>query len=300
MKKLLLPCFVLFCLIPCSGQITHSEMQAENSSACSNDSHCYASFSGMVDTRPGILSKNVNIAPVNISGPGFGNSSDYPRSPHGASIKQMLPVEIQAPGVKFLAHFMPWFDPTVAPNDHVNVGYSSLQESTVAAQINDIMERGMDGVIVDWYGGKNTCRILNPTLEPGQTDDHTRMGENCEQKIMRQDQTVELIRNATGSRGGRVGWPVYAVMIDQGSFNSTRNCATDAVGAADSVRCVQAKLEADIEYARVNYFRVDDLAILDFTKLRFQANLRLGPCYSHLLTRLRMEIAQSVLMIARA
>ena len=52
---------------------------------------------------------------------------------------------------KVIAHFMPWWgDPR-----HINVGYSSHDPVQIHRQITDMISRGIDGVIIDWYGSKD-------------------------------------------------------------------------------------------------------------------------------------------------
>ncbi len=50
---------------------------------------------------------------------------------------------------KVYAHLMVWFG---GNNGHMNVGYSSTDPTQVANQINDMISRGISGVIIDWYG----------------------------------------------------------------------------------------------------------------------------------------------------
>ena len=52
---------------------------------------------------------------------------------------------------KVLAHLILWFgDPR-----HMNVGYNSDDAMQVKRQIDDMVSRGIDGVVVDWYGPNN-------------------------------------------------------------------------------------------------------------------------------------------------
>jgi hypothetical protein len=53
---------------------------------------------------------------------------------------------------KIYAHMMLWFGGT----NHMNVGYSSTDASQVHKQITDMISRGIDGVILDWYGPNNS------------------------------------------------------------------------------------------------------------------------------------------------
>lgn len=49
---------------------------------------------------------------------------------------------------KVYAHLMLWF----GPSNHMNVGYSSTDPAQVKRQIADMISRGINGVIIDWYG----------------------------------------------------------------------------------------------------------------------------------------------------
>jgi hypothetical protein len=53
---------------------------------------------------------------------------------------------------KVYAHLMMWFGGT----NHMNVGYSSVDSQQVHRQITDMISRGIDGVIIDWYGPNNS------------------------------------------------------------------------------------------------------------------------------------------------
>ncbi len=49
---------------------------------------------------------------------------------------------------KVFAHLMLWFGGA----NHMNVGYNSADPAQVKKQIADMIARGIDGVIIDWYG----------------------------------------------------------------------------------------------------------------------------------------------------
>lgn len=49
---------------------------------------------------------------------------------------------------KIYAHLVPWF----GGSNHMNVGYSSTDPAQVHRQVVDMISRGIDGVIIDWYG----------------------------------------------------------------------------------------------------------------------------------------------------
>src|SRR5258708_2120691 len=53
---------------------------------------------------------------------------------------------------KIYAHMMVWF----GQSNHMSVGYSSTDTTQIKNQINDMISRGIDGVIIDWYGPNNS------------------------------------------------------------------------------------------------------------------------------------------------
>ena len=48
---------------------------------------------------------------------------------------------------KIYANWVPWWGNA----SHINVGYSSSDPNELKRQVNDMLSRGIDGVIVDWY-----------------------------------------------------------------------------------------------------------------------------------------------------
>lgn len=53
---------------------------------------------------------------------------------------------------KVYAHLLLWF----GGSNHMNVGYSSTDPAQIHRQITDMISRGIDGVIIDWYGPNNS------------------------------------------------------------------------------------------------------------------------------------------------
>jgi hypothetical protein len=53
---------------------------------------------------------------------------------------------------KVYAHLMVWF----GQSNHMNVGYSSTDAAQVKRQITDMISRGINGVVIDWYGPNNS------------------------------------------------------------------------------------------------------------------------------------------------
>ncbi len=90
-----------------------------------NNTSAANSFSGQTNGNAGVG----NVSKVNV------HSLLYP----GAS-------------TKVYAHLLLWF----GGSNHMNVGYSSTDPAQVQRQITDMISRGIDGVIVDWYGPNNS------------------------------------------------------------------------------------------------------------------------------------------------
>src|SRR3984957_8663079 len=82
---------------------------------------------------------------------------------------------------KVFAHLMLWF----GQPGHANVGYSSTDPAQVQRQINDMVSRGIDGVVVDWYGPNNSI-----------------------------DQATQLVMSEAEKHPGFS----FAIMIDQGAL----------------------------------------------------------------------------------
>jgi len=53
---------------------------------------------------------------------------------------------------KVYAHLLTWF----GGSQHMNIGYSSTDPAQIKRQIDDMVSRGIDGVIIDWYGPNNS------------------------------------------------------------------------------------------------------------------------------------------------
>jgi len=73
----------------------------------------------------------------------------------GAANISKLPIrDLLYPGAttKIYVHLMPWF----GPSNHMNVGYDSADAAQVKRQVVDMISRGIDGAIVDWYGPQST------------------------------------------------------------------------------------------------------------------------------------------------
>ena len=91
---------------------------------------------------------------------------------------------------KVLAHLLLWF----GGSNHMNVGYNSDDAAQVHRQITDMIGRGIDGVIIDWYGPNNSI-----------------------------DDATKLVMSEAETHPGFT----FAIMIDQGAieWNSCSGCS---------------------------------------------------------------------------
>jgi hypothetical protein len=90
---------------------------------------------------------------------------------------------------KVLAHLLLWF----GQSGHMNVGYNSNDPAQVTRQITDMISRGIDGVVVDWYGPNNFI-----------------------------DQATQLVMHEAEKHAGFT----FAIMVDGGAMaNACSNCS---------------------------------------------------------------------------
>jgi len=91
---------------------------------------------------------------------------------------------------KVYAHLLLWF----GQSNHMNVGYTSTDSAQIHNQIADMISRGIDGVIIDWYGPNNSI-----------------------------DQAAKLVMAEAETHPGFT----FAIMIDQGAiqWDSCTGCS---------------------------------------------------------------------------
>ena len=104
---------------------------------------------------------------------------------------------------------MGWF----GQSSHINIGYNSASQTQVNAQVADMMSRGIDGAVIDWYGPNNTWP----------------------------NQTTVYLRQASEATNGTF---TFAVMEDVGALS---RCA--ATAGCD----LSQQVISDLNYAHSNY-----------------------------------------------
>lgn len=116
-------------------------------------------------------------------------SNDFPTQSNGNlganNVSKVNVHTLLYPGAttKVLAHLMLWF----GQSGHMNVGYNSNDAGQVQRQITDMISRGIDGVVIDWYGPNNTI-----------------------------DQATQLVMHEAEKHAGFT----FAIMIDAGAMGS--------------------------------------------------------------------------------
>lgn len=129
------------------------------------------------------------------AGNSFGSQSNGNRGAGNVSKVDVHSLLYSGSITKVYAHLMLWFGPG---SGHMNVGYSSTDPGQVNNQINDMVSRGIDGVIIDWYGPNNSI-----------------------------DQATQLVMAAAQNHPGFT----FAIMIDAGAMagNSCWGCSPQQV-----------------------------------------------------------------------
>lgn len=90
---------------------------------------------------------------------------------------------------KVFAHLLLWF----GQSNHMDVGYNSNDAAQVKRQITDMISRGIDGVVIDWYGPNNVV-----------------------------DEATKLVMHEAEKHAGFT----FAIMIDAGAMaNACSNCS---------------------------------------------------------------------------
>ncbi|MGH9522448.1 MAG: hypothetical protein ACRD3E_07945 [Terriglobales bacterium] len=71
-------------------------------------------------------------------------------NPAAANISKLPIRSLLYPGAttRIYAHVEPWW----GSGSHVNIGYNSQDSAEVHSQVQDMVSRGIDGAVVDWYG----------------------------------------------------------------------------------------------------------------------------------------------------
>src|SRR5438270_2729181 len=122
---------------------------ASPSSAFSSDTvsaGTTASSTVSADTTLPAVTSNNTAASSAFSGTSNGNPA--PRHISKVNVHTLL---YSGATTKVYAHYMPWF----GNNNHLDIGLNENDPAVVARQVDDMVSRGLNGTIVDWYGPGN-------------------------------------------------------------------------------------------------------------------------------------------------
>ncbi len=145
------------------------------------------------------------------------------------------------------AHYMPWF----GNGNHMDVGYSSTDPAQVHRQIVDMISRGINGVIIDWYG-------------PGSYE----------------DSSTQLVKAEAETHPGFV----FAIMVDVGAiqYHSCSGCDPQQALTAD-LQYIEQNYFPSPAYMlwggapAVTEFAIDDVYTIDWVAL--QSSLSSNPIF---------------------
>jgi len=115
---------------------------------------------------------------------GFTNQSNGNIGANNVSKVDVHSLLYSGASTKVFAHLLLWF----GQSGHMNVGYSSNDPAQVHNQITDMISRGIDGVVIDWYGPNNFI-----------------------------DQATQLVMNEAEKHPGFT----FAIMIDAGAMRQS-------------------------------------------------------------------------------
>jgi hypothetical protein len=164
----------------------------------------YLSFAGLLFIVPMLCSASSYLVPTTTlaaqtlnntsASNSFGSQSSGNRGAGNISKVDVHTLLYPGATTKIYAHLLLWF----GGSDHMNVGYSSTDPGEIKNQINDMVSRGLDGVIIDWYGPNNSI-----------------------------DQATKLVMAEAENHPGFT----FAIMIDAGAMgpNSCWGCSSQQV-----------------------------------------------------------------------
>lgn len=147
---------------------------------------CSAASSYIVPTTTLSVQTGNNTSAANS----FANQSNGNRGAGNISKVDVHTLLYSGATTKVYAHLLLWF----GESNHMNIGYSSTNPAQVKSQITDMISRGIDGVIIDWYGPNNAM-----------------------------DQATQLVMAEAENHPGFT----FAIMVDQGAieWDSCSGCS---------------------------------------------------------------------------
>lgn len=134
----------------------------------------------------------------------------------------------------------------VPSTSHLVIGYDSNDSNQADAVVEDLWERGFDGVVGDWSGDENTCK-----------------GGACGTGAVALDQSYRKLAASMAARHPEMR---FALMYDDSAYKFTQCSTRDAF----QPQCIQNKMMADAAvlmsdwFGRSNYLKVNGQPVLMF------------------------------------
>jgi PKD repeat protein len=120
---------------------------------------------GIPPTNTTLQAETGNNTAAADSFAGATNGNGRPGNVSKAPISELL---YSGASTKIYAHYMPWF----GSSSHMNVGYRSDDPAQVKKQVEDMISRGIQGAIVDWYGPASTLADTSTKLMMKEAEAH--------------------------------------------------------------------------------------------------------------------------------
>jgi hypothetical protein len=117
---------------------------------------------------------------------------------------------------------------------HLKNGVTSNNQAYITAMVQDLWDRGFDGLLGNWKGGANTCTYPTFNSACGSSSTNTQRDGAYSKAI------ATMLANHPTMKFGFV--------YDSSAFAS--ECSSDA----NEPKCVQLKIDADLDYADTAYF----------------------------------------------
>jgi hypothetical protein len=143
--------------VACGSGGSNSSPSGQSSSSNSSPSNAAASSSSIspniaaaTPTVTTLAAETGNNTSASSSFAGWSNGNIAPTNVSKVDVHKLL---YAGTSTKVYAHLMPWF----GNSSHKSVGYTSWDAGQVALQVNDMISRGINGMIIDWYGPGNTA-----------------------------------------------------------------------------------------------------------------------------------------------
>lgn len=119
-----------------------------------------------ITSTTSVTAETVNNTSTSNSFTGTSNGNPAPRSISKISLRELL-----YPGAttKIYVHVQPWW----GKGSHINIGYKSTDPAQVDRQVKDMISRGIDGAILDYYGPTDSFNDTAATVLMNEAEQHS-------------------------------------------------------------------------------------------------------------------------------